>query len=73
MLRCCEGAVASGPSSGGRRQSLGGEALATPRHLPDISHRQSWREWEFIVDAYGPVTKLQGLLGVSFVLSCYTL
>ncbi|EIW61050.1 cytochrome P450 [Trametes versicolor FP-101664 SS1] len=33
-------------------------------NLPDISHRQSWREWEFIVDAYGPVTKLQGLLGL---------
>lgn len=30
MLRCCEGAVVSGPSSGGHRQSLGGEALATP-------------------------------------------
>lgn len=32
MLRCCEGTVASGPSSGGRRQSLGGETLAAPRH-----------------------------------------
>lgn len=33
MLRCCEGAGTSGPSSGGRRQSLGGEALVSPRHV----------------------------------------
>ncbi|OJT04914.1 hypothetical protein TRAPUB_4294 [Trametes pubescens] len=32
-------------------------------NMPDISHRQSWRQWEGIINTYGPVTKLHGLLG----------
>ena len=38
MLRCCEGAGMSGPHSGGRRQSLEGEALATPRHIEVLKY-----------------------------------
>lgn len=71
MLRCCEGAVASGPSSGGRRQSLGGEALATPRQVAQSAKRREGLYKRRLQDISGtasctgvvivPLTHLTGL------------
>ncbi|EIW61057.1 cytochrome P450 [Trametes versicolor FP-101664 SS1] len=33
-------------------------------NIPDITHRQSWKRWKVMVDTYGTVSRLQGVLGM---------
>ncbi|KAI8974184.1 cytochrome P450 [Trametes punicea] len=35
--------------------------------IPDINRRDSWKRWRYLVDTYGPVCRIQGILGMRFL------